>query len=808
MSATGQVAVVDPSGKVTSVAAADVQQAQLEGYTLATPEELASEAERQQYGGATGVLAAGAAGALRGASFGTSDYALGQLGYAQDLAALRRHNPLASGLGEVAGVVAPALLSGGESLVGTVAEGLGTPVRLVEGAAGLAERGAAGLLGAEATSIGGRAFQGAARSGVRGAVEGAAYGAGGQLTEDVLGGHEVTAEKLLAGAGHGALLGGAIMGAGGGLLGATGGLVDAGLTRGRKLAGDLMERGGGQDALIARGRAWAEDQAGQQAFKASGAKVADWQKLGGTSAEQTARAGKIGRTLLDEELLSTAGREQTSANVVRKLNQVGEDLGALRRQMDEATATGANLGLRPDRGTIVSRVEREVLAPLDAMPGMEAESSYVRRYIDSFAEKMPERPTFERLAEARISLDKKLKYDQLTAGSSVEQLRLVRGILENELEGAAAKASEAIGGDLAAKYKTAKALYSELATAKKILAKETARDASRRAVSLTDTMSGGNGAKIGAGIGALVGGAPGAFAGAALGGLAGGMVNKTLRERGNFFAAQALDKAARFKSIQEATALVDKRILNGVERFFDAAKRGAVQAGHAAERTGFEAVGQATAKDRAAREKAAAAAVSLASSPQAMAAATAKLGGGLAQEAPRTAMALSMTQARAITFLASKAPPRPPSTNRILALQGVSLAPSHADLAKFGRYLDTINDPVMVLSLARQGRLTAEHMDALRSVYPQLHAEIVNKVAAEASTRAHDLTYNQRVHLSVLLGQPVDATMDPKFIASVQATKAPPAAQSAQDAPSKPGHTVDLSAASFSPPSESIGQAS
>lgn len=216
--AEGKVAIRDDDGSISLVAKGDLQAAMAEGARPASSDEyLAAKA------GKIGEVASAAIGAGRGATFGLSDplaieaaRALGGDAEAEktraalDLA--RRVNPNATLGGEIAGSLAPLLLSGGASGAATVAS---------EGSA-LARAGR-GVLAAAPRLLG----------------EGALMGGGHVMSENALGNHEQTAQKILSGAAGGAvlnlLLGGALHMGGGAIaekLGSLGSKAEGELTRG------------------------------------------------------------------------------------------------------------------------------------------------------------------------------------------------------------------------------------------------------------------------------------------------------------------------------------------------------------------------------------------------------------------------------------------------------------------------------------------------------------------------------------------------------------------------------------------------
>jgi hypothetical protein len=182
---------------------------------------------------------------LSAATLGLSDVAGEAIG-GEDFADFRRRSaedsPLAGGLGTVAGVVAPAVLTGGGSTLAqgatrgaaalargatsTAAKVVSAPARAALGIGQAVEQGAArGLarLGVTGESLAGRATLGAGKMAAGGAAEGAIFGAGEALSEAALapgGDYNGLAEKLWAGAGEGAKFGALT----GGVLGGLGGV--------------------------------------------------------------------------------------------------------------------------------------------------------------------------------------------------------------------------------------------------------------------------------------------------------------------------------------------------------------------------------------------------------------------------------------------------------------------------------------------------------------------------------------------------------------------------------------------------------
>lgn len=161
--------------------------------------------------GTAGAVRAGASSVLSGLTLGGSDVALKHLldrGDFANLAAAREQHPLASGAGELAGMLLPALVTGGAS-AGASVEGLGAKILARTPAAGVARVGATiGGLGEGAGFAGNLA----ARTAGAGA-EGALYGGGQYLSQTALEDKPMSAEGFVGAMGHGALFAAPIGGA-------------------------------------------------------------------------------------------------------------------------------------------------------------------------------------------------------------------------------------------------------------------------------------------------------------------------------------------------------------------------------------------------------------------------------------------------------------------------------------------------------------------------------------------------------------------------------------------------------------------
>jgi hypothetical protein len=182
-----------------------------QGFALETPEQTAQSNAVME--ARNSPIQAGAEALAQGATLGLYGAAAGQLDrdYAEGMLLRRQEFGPGYGALEVAGGLAPALASGGAGAftpAGLLARGTAAAGKALEGnlvARGVGQ-GAARILGLAA----------------EGALDGAVSGAAAQLSEDSLGGTEISAERLAASGGLGALFGAGVGGAMGGLGAAAG----------------------------------------------------------------------------------------------------------------------------------------------------------------------------------------------------------------------------------------------------------------------------------------------------------------------------------------------------------------------------------------------------------------------------------------------------------------------------------------------------------------------------------------------------------------------------------------------------------
>jgi hypothetical protein len=242
--------------------------------------------------------------------------------YAADLVKRRDYNPISAGIGEAAGVIGSAVLTGGGSLE---AEGASALAR-----AAAATPAARAMMFAEGAAAW-AARQGISRTGqlaVSGAVEGALFGASKAVADDYLRDHEITVERMAMGAGLGAVMGGGFGLALGGAQSAVGAIGGLGQRAVSGLMGRLSGRGG--QAL--------------ESELASSVRIGDQMALGAGAAgraEAGSAAGALGRSEVDATGQGLA-RSSTSVDLADDITaRAGDDLTAELTLGGDRKPTGA-----------------------------------------------------------------------------------------------------------------------------------------------------------------------------------------------------------------------------------------------------------------------------------------------------------------------------------------------------------------------------------------------------------------------------------------------------------------------------------
>jgi hypothetical protein len=822
----GSTILVDRAGNRFAIPDENVQAAladPVRAFRAETPQETAAHVSEAKYGDRE--VAAGAAGLARGLSVGLSDVALTKTGLVapETLKGLKEANPVTSTATEVAGTAAGLLLPGlGEA----------NAVRGVAEAGNLAARGVEAVAGA------GR-LANATGAVARGVTEGGLYGLGNVLSEDALGDTQLTADKLAASVGLGALLGGG----GSALAEAIGAAAKPVLRKGAEAAADALEALPGQVQSAAEGRA----------LKAAGFSKATLKGLG-NSEEDILGAG---RTLLDSGVISPG---DTSAEVLQKvqgkLKETGKAIGTALEGVDAK-------GHRFDFSRFAQKAYDEVLQPLENDPARKAEAKALGDLLADYSAKGE--TTFTEANRLKGGLGTKIRnWDPLDPIQ--RERRQVFGILNGEIE---RQVGDAGGAELRQAFRQDKELYGVLLKSNKAGEADVRAELGNRFFSPSDQ-------GLGVGAALMHGGPLGVAAG-----MATAAANKIARERLPSALAVGLDALAKHPAFeqlagafsgfakrlgeaspavlgeyapllanavargptdallthavlserdpkyrdtmaqagldysepaaavsQKAQALaIMKAHLSAHDADVEAAIKAALAKKAAAQPMGLMRSGllgdaaRGPLKDFATRT---AELQRLAANPAELADRVASALGPVADTTPSVAAALTATASRAVGFLADRAPRPDDPLADIPALKS-DWQPSEAERRKFERYVAAVSNPTAIFEDLAHGRVTKEAVEALQSVYPQMHEQLKASVLDQLSRTPNTLDYRQRLAWGELLGMPLTPSARPERLLALQMSHHAAAPQ--QPAPKGPPPIKPINEATAAQRSEARGTA-
>lgn len=844
MAGPDDVGVVAPDGKVVAVARGDLEQAQNEGYRVASPDEVEAQRRRRELESVGGMAKSAAFGAARGLTLGLSDAAYVKGAEAagrgadvagQEIADIRDANPNISAGAEFAAAMLGTKGVGGVGRAGSLASRVVSPVR------GVAALGARTEQALAATRFG----KGMLPMVARNAVEGLGFGAGQAISDAFINNTDLSAEKLAAGALQGGALGAGTAGA----LGLAGAGVGALFRKGKGLLSRALSRpGAGVDDL------------GNAAFGKAApglrGKVVDLLD----SASSTATGSKRGAI---NDLLSKAPDGRLRANIAMEaddiiagsgdelfeslskmqdtLNRAGRrfkgdlKIDQVRRAIDPADAAKHVAAARQTTSELMARVDDMLADPMKYAAGGKGAKWGLNKLkkriaqVESAIDNAVERGSGDIGTQSYMWLDdlrkrigthaevwtnkRRATTDVVGTAHALQDMYdgIIRPHLTNEAAWGKAAAlqsnvnapwSAAIGtgkkfhplftkGESGKWNKRAqivdrKKVHSFLANLKKpenaddlvalerhldsmeaftkaagdnmVLSKgdraaiqEMAADAkrvrqvlarSKDAVAAQNQYkslveASGRGGDVNALLGGALGGAPGALFGAV-----GGIVMNP---------AQTVRRAAALhgvlRTIDGKTGAAAAKLAKG------AVRRGTLGAGRAASQQG-DYIKRATTTRAAAQQ------------PQAIEQAAARTLAPIGDN--QTTQKAAGVYTRAQTYLATQLPQL-----RAAGLLSPEGKPGEADVHRYMRAAQIIDNPSQLLVKAADGSLTSAEVHAVAEVYPEWYGEM--QVAAldeiaELNEKGSTLPYNQRIALGVMLQVPTDPMLEPGMLNLLQST--------------------------------------
>lgn len=596
----------------------------------------------------------------------------------------------------------------------------------------------------------------------RSVAEGAAYGAAGQaqhnISESAFGDTDLTAEKLLAGTGEGAVFG-ALLGGG---IGAAG----LGLGAMRRAVAPEVSKLGAKAAFDMHGNV--SKSIRDQMAKVEGAWGTAGEALGRYNVVATDAAESLGKT--------RDGLRQ----VVNGLNEV---------RGGQATIDGARILSHLESqpflniaGKNYSRAEAAAKFPWFAQADaqfMSKEMGPILQQlglasVDEFTGAVKYLPhntvNLADLLEQRMGLDKLINYGAKdpAAASQTDLRKAFRQSLEKVIE----KEIEKTGG------KTQLGKLQQLKKDYQILSlyEEHLSSSLSKSEATMDNWLPKNSFSLSM-MGALGGAAAGGAVGSPLGAIAGLASKAAWNNGGKAVFANSMLKLGDLSAVKGTIGAIDQTFNNTILKALTATQTGKLMS-EKSDKQSIDKQYASAARDYDRLKE-------IAGNPEVLNRNLSNAYGPLRTSMPDTHSAVVGTVTRATQFLQSKEPPKLGNPNPLQPGLN-STAPSDSEKQRFVMYNRTIRDPMSVLRDFRNGSVAPEQVEALKAVYPKLYDDIRQRVLAGANDmaqRGKEIPYRRRLEIASLFGAPdMDPTLNPAYIQQIQGTfgsgqQAPPQGQ-------------------------------
>ena len=690
---------------------------------------------------------------LSSLSFGLPDQAYAALGpdFKKALRERRRRNEDEALLGEVIGIVGPALLSGGSSLLAKGAQAAGK---------GIAAAGKVGLAAEKITASGLKklikdtgkkkfareVLRKSVEKGAGSAVEGTFYGIGELIEENALGDAEFNAENLASYAGKGALFGGLVGGSLGGL-GKTVSIVVPKIKK-NKLVGMGVEKVDNFNSKMTNPV--------YNAMKLGGFKddaidrlLKDQPQMAENIPEVLAKAmkdGGLGYSLASNSHLLESARSY--------LGKIGKNIGKTVKTIDDETV---EQGLFPKLNQVAQRQvdELEKLRPQFLNPktgrplGVDAKKKLkaIDDEIDNLTDNLLDdaRYTADDLQKIKIQYHKLGAYDKKGDPTIVQEVNraLGKGFRE-ELVDLSSRIDTPLGKQLQQELLD----YSSLATFVKKFNQTSSGQFNFP--KLRNIFFGLSALRLG-------------LNPMSAGGIA-GMTSA-------FNQSDLKNKMMVLSDIEKSNIRNTSKIKNSISKFFKTDFTKPVAPLAATILTGSPLAREVEGEFVGGRPKTEEQAVKnigdnldklqedktlmdkLLADPN------------LAMAAPKTYDKLREVSSRALAFLNSKMPRKTLGVNPFLKK---SYPLSDQELYKIKRYLKAIQNPLSVLEDLKQGIVSREGIEAVRFVYPTIYNEMTSAVYNNLEKYGAEMAYDKRLQLGIVMGLPTDLSLEPENIAKFQ----------------------------------------
>jgi hypothetical protein len=732
--------VVDEQGNVSTTQGQHLHDVLNAGLKIEDARDTHAREVQAKYGDSS--LRAFGEAAASSATFGASDVASRLAGVpAADLAGREEANPVASGLGTVAGFV-PGLFTGGAE-AGLAAKSLsmvGKPVAAASKAAAAAEKAVVGTIfkqgaaaGVEKTALR-NITEKMVAGGVGGLVEGTFLGTGQLVHEAALGSAELNAESLLSHATVGGLIGGAF--------GASVGGAIAGLSYAGKYASKTA------DAVLS-GFTNVE----KTAFEAAGftpSQIAKKEKM------QPGFGSDLANYMKNDLKWATTETAESAAQKNAAIQETaGRGIGATIEAADDLAAHIP--GVRPNAKNLnmelADHIYEKFLSKETTDVIAQREQKQIQQFYSDLVEnKIDKELTIKELQSLRQTADLRSKMEKLQEQRTPiqEAYYEARNFYADKLRDQMKVVAERGGAEqLYGEFVKNNKLFSMSKQIEDKLAAKAAKGEQLNAVAT---------AAFGMATGAL---SSQDLSGAGLGGLS------ALAGR-KFLQSDIRKNLVVMGKIEKAQMTMDKVMNSAVKSFFKPAGKVLEPSALKTHELGKDMDGKKPANMSAAYLNFKKTMSAYEQNPEAFMQKLNRSTSLLQFAAPNTASILDAKTVKAMMFLGQKMP-KQHSTPGVLDVLKKPKMPSNYDLAKFHRYLTAVDDPKTVVHDLQNGRISHEGVEALKEVYPTLYSKLQDKIVDGLQTSGHDLPYNRRVQLGSLFGIAADDSMLPQNVLSLQA---------------------------------------
>lgn len=145
---------------------------------------------------------------------------------------------------------------------------------------------------------------------------------------------------------------------------------------------------------------------------------------------------------------------------------------------------------------------------------------------------------------------------------------------------------------------------------------------------------------------------------------------------------------------------------------------------------------------------------------------------GLSEHAPVTQRAVVDLQMRIGAFLQSKLPVDPFAASTTNPKHS-TWRPSDAQMAQYQRYHAAATDPLGAIKAAAAGRVSAESIEAVKTLYPGLYDDFRNQLFERVAMKGKDIPRQSSIALSLMFDVPLTPIMRPDVRAALRTMPQP-----------------------------------